>query len=215
MAENKNTSSEKKWTPITISIIALAVSCFTLWFNFLSPFDPEIDLGTISFIPDRKSKIDNFVTSQLGISISLYNNGAKSGFIEDLSITMINKENRNIKYVFFPYMYYDSKKLLISRVEKKPDAYFLQGDFAGFYLLPKEVEYHEILFNMKYNSKLEPGVYEIAIYGKIKNEDFIKYDSINQKITDITLQSIGKKEINTFHPYFWRKSFVNKIITDN
>ncbi len=208
--ENKPSNENNRKTQI-IAIIALIVSVITLWSNTLSPFDPKFDIGTISFIPSKSDQDNNLVRSTLGIAITFYNNGAKPGFIEDLAIVMTNKDNEKNKYIFFPHMYYDSKELFISRIEKKGEAYSLQGNFCGLYLPSKQVQFREIQFNMETADKaLQPGIYKFTLYAKTKNGEFVKKDEIVQSVTEPTINSIGSGAINTIFPYSWRKEFSKK-----
>ena len=142
-----------------VSYASLLLGVFLLWLTKFHPFNPKATFSGITLIPKVIKNAKN-IQLFLGVQVTIYNSGAKGGFIEDIAIKMSSLPPNNFNTMYYPYMFYDSQKLLKDKFNNLPDLLSMKGTFSGIFIPPKSNVTSEILFGMEQvvgQTTLQPG----------------------------------------------------------
>src|SRR5262245_30816515 len=107
MAEQSQLNHESKfksflthWLPLVLSVLALALSGYTLWVDKFDPF-------TLSVTPTNRAEL--WVNPQrpgqqlsLVLKMAFTNKGARVGVVQDLGVALVNLKNPSNKILLSP-----------------------------------------------------------------------------------------------------------------
>ena len=130
------------WVSAIVASIAFILAVFNFYFTFLRRFHPRLAVGSILLIPESPGVI-------LIIPISLFNEGMRSGLVQELRVEL-HSERFNRR--FFPVYFIDFEKYqeAFRKVEENhpaPSVFeYIESPFNPIFLGPKQALSRTIIF---------------------------------------------------------------------
>jgi len=195
-----------------VAYASLLISILVLWYSNIKPFQALTSIGEMSLMNEGSNNLT------IGVPITVYNTGAKSGFIYDIRIILEHLESPENKALFWPIFKYNSVERLINKFEKKPAIYSYKGTFSGITLGPKELVTMELLFTLDENSSfnLNPGEHRIEVSIKTSAEkDYKKIVTRNEIINEDSINKLRKGTTISLLPFPYRAEVAKRIFINN
>lgn len=140
-----------KTIPIIISSIALLVSAYTAYKNFIQRFNGQIWLGNYVVL--------NHVNDFPAVTLACFfeNSGAKFGILDDLRMVLEHKE-AGTTYKLYPLVMRDEYNIFETYTEKDWQA------FSGIVLPPKSrIEKYVVFKTMSDNFEAQKGHFTLSV----------------------------------------------------
>jgi len=208
MGKEKPSSKVSIWV-ISISILALFISIFTFYMNYLKPFKVDATFGGYVLFPDI-SETEKIPKLNIGVTILLYNKGAKSGLIEDFAIKVERMDAEDEKVNYYPYLYFDYQDFVDRMLKNEPYAYSYREGFSGIYLKPGESCYKEIVFGARKTKtpiQYIAGKYRFSHYIKLRGKDVELVETRIREFYQNTITNIYSGIPKVLLPFEWRTEF--------
>jgi len=196
--------------PTSISVIALGVSGFTLYRNYLAKFKPLITIGGVVYrfgIAERGTPgvetaiggefdpIPNRILGAILIPIVFIHEGGRPGVITDIMLR-VSCEGNEDNWFFEPRLYVDERAFLTTH-DAQAHLKWIESAFSPFPLAKGSEVRRFILFqplsNENYPSgRLRVGQYIIHVLCKINDEH--KYREIDAITVDFSIDALKNLE---------------------
>ncbi len=181
-----------KKVSIVISTLALTVSIFVAWKNYLSPFSLSLHSGNPRLEPIQSG--GRVIRFAVILPLYFINNGARDGLIQDIMLNVSSGQNA---WLFYPAFYCEYSVFTEATLANTLTKNSSNVPFYPIHLQGKESSYKSIIFvpdakNVKFplgNGDLLPGKYQFCI----KTLDKISNDYEKKLTFNITL---SEKQIN-------------------
>ena len=197
--------------PTSISIIALGVSCFTLYRNYLAKFSPLITIGGAvyrfgiaekgapgveSAVGEEFDPIPNRILASILIPIVFIHEGGKPGVISDIMLRVSRKDKRD-NWLFEPRLNVNERAFL-TVYDAQSHLKWIESAFAPFPLAKGSEVRRFILFQAKSNElfpsgRLRVDQYIVCVLCRINNESkYREIDRISVNLSSEVLKGLDE-----------------------